>query len=177
MNLGEKIRGLRQALGLTQEELAERADLTKGFISQVENNVTSLSVESLLLILKALDVKPSVFFSDTQPQIVYRSRDFLEMYRDGVKSCKLMVSGSTNKEMEPIMVTLAAGEKTPDEIAHNGEEFGYVLKGSLQLRLGEKTYRVRAGQCFYYEAKNTHCLVNDGKAETKVVWVSAPPSF
>jgi len=61
MSIGERIKVLRQAKNLTQEELATRAGLTKGFISQVERNLTSLSVESLIGILDALDEKPSNF--------------------------------------------------------------------------------------------------------------------
>ena len=63
LSIGERIKVLRQAKDLTQEELGTRAGLTKGFISQVERNLTSLSVESLIGILDALDEKPSNFFS------------------------------------------------------------------------------------------------------------------
>ena len=61
LSIGERIKVLRQAKDLTQEELGTRAGLTKGFISQVERNLTSLSVESLIGILDALDEKPSIF--------------------------------------------------------------------------------------------------------------------
>ncbi len=61
-SIGERIKMLRQAKNLTQEELATRAGLTKGFISQIERSYTSLSVESLIGILDALDEKPSTFF-------------------------------------------------------------------------------------------------------------------
>jgi transcriptional regulator with XRE-family HTH domain len=63
-SIGERILMMRQAKSLTQEELASRAGLTKGFISQVERNLTSLSVESLLGILDALDQKASTFFDE-----------------------------------------------------------------------------------------------------------------
>jgi transcriptional regulator with XRE-family HTH domain len=74
-SIGERIKMLRQAKSLTQEELAIRAGLTKGFISQVERNLTSLSVESLIGILDALDEKPSSFFSGAfDEKISSRSR-------------------------------------------------------------------------------------------------------
>ena len=72
-SIGERIKMLRQAKSLTQEELAIRAGLTKGFISQVERNLTSLSVESLIGILDALDEKPSTFFDGAfDEKIVFR---------------------------------------------------------------------------------------------------------
>ena len=62
MKIGERIRNLRQLSNLTQEELAERANLTKGFISQIERDLTSISLDSLIQILDALDENISDFF-------------------------------------------------------------------------------------------------------------------
>lgn len=176
-NIGQKIRDFRTMLGFTQEELAERADLTKGFISQVENNLTSLSVESLLLILKAMDLTPSAFFADTKKQVVFRDRDYVDGYREGVKAWKILIPGSMNHEMEPILVTLAPGEQTELEKEHFGEEFGYVLKGAVILHLGENKYKVRSGQSFFYTANKLHFLQNISKYEASILWISSPPSF
>ncbi len=176
-NIGQKIRDIRTSIGLTQEELAERADLTKGFISQVENNLTSLSVESLLLILNAMDVAPSVFFSDAKKQVVFTENDYIDGYRDEVKEWKILIPGSMNHEMEPVLVTLAPGEQTEMEKEHFGEEFGFVLKGTVILHLGENTYKVRSGQSFFYSAHKHHFLKNEGRYEASVLWVSSPPSF
>ena len=73
---------MRQAKSLTQEELASRAGLTKGFISQVERNLTSLSVESLLGILDALDQKASTFFDEGfDEKIVFGADDRVELLK------------------------------------------------------------------------------------------------
>lgn len=61
MSIGQKIRRLRQVQQLTQEELAQRSELTKGFISQVERDLTSPSVATFLDILEALGVSPTTF--------------------------------------------------------------------------------------------------------------------
>ena len=79
MKIGERIRNLRQLSSLTQEELAERAGLTKGFISQVERDKTSISLDSLVQILDALDENIPDFFTDIEEKdIVYRILKFLE---------------------------------------------------------------------------------------------------
>ena len=76
MKIGERIRNLRQLSNLTQEELAERANLTKGFISQIERDLTSISLDSLSQILEALDENISDFFREaSEEKIVYRVRD------------------------------------------------------------------------------------------------------
>lgn len=177
IEVGKRIKQIRQALELTQAELAERADLTKGFISQIENDLTSPSVENLMAILNVLDERPSDFFSEKKKQVVYKKEDFTDLDREGMKQCMLLVSGSTSKEMEPLLLTLAPNEETSLEEGHYGEEFGYVLSGTVHLRLGESNYRVNSGQCFYYEANKIHALMNSGCRDAKVLWVSSPPSF
>ena len=75
MKIGERIRNLRELSNLTQEELAERAGLTKGFISQVERDLTSISLDSLIQILEVLDENISDFFqNDFEEKIVYREK-------------------------------------------------------------------------------------------------------
>ena len=75
MKIGERIRNSRQLSNLTQEELAERANLTKGFISQIERDLTSISLDSLIQILEALDENISDFFREaSQEKIVYRRK-------------------------------------------------------------------------------------------------------
>jgi transcriptional regulator with XRE-family HTH domain len=76
MKIGERIRNSRQLGKLTQEELAERAGLTKGFISQVEMDLTSISLDSPVQILRALDEDISDFFREaSEEKIVYREKD------------------------------------------------------------------------------------------------------
>jgi transcriptional regulator with XRE-family HTH domain len=76
MKIGERIRNLRELSNLTQEELAERAGLTKGFISQVERDLTSISLDSLIQILEVLDENISDFFqNDSEEKIVYREKE------------------------------------------------------------------------------------------------------
>ncbi len=79
-SIGERIRMMRQAKSLTQKALASRAGLTKGFISQVERNLTSLSVESLLGNFDALDQKASTFFdAGFDEKIVFSADDRVEL--------------------------------------------------------------------------------------------------
>jgi transcriptional regulator with XRE-family HTH domain len=76
MKIGERIRNLRHLSNLTKEELAERAGLTKGFISQVERDLTSISLDSLIQILEVLDENISDFFqNDSEEKIVYREKE------------------------------------------------------------------------------------------------------
>ena len=72
---------------------------------------------------------------------------------------------------------IGPGGETPEEDPHEGEEFGYVLAGSVQLVLGERVERVRKGESFYFRPTDKHKLVNPGKATARVIWVVTPPTF
>lgn len=178
MSIGERIRMLRQAKNLTQEELAIRAGLTKGFISQVERNLTSLSVESLIGILDALDEKPSTFFDETfDEKVTFRVKDRVDLEMENVRSFKVLVPAAQNRRMDPALLELDPGEKTPDEEPHEGEEFGFVLSGGIELFYGGKTYKLKKGECFYFRANRRHYIVNRKKKRAQLLWVSSPPNF
>jgi uncharacterized cupin superfamily protein len=72
---------------------------------------------------------------------------------------------------------LDVGQKTPGEEPHEGEEFGLVLSGSIDLVLGGKTYRLKKGECFYFKATKKHHIENRRKNKAFVLWVSSPPNF
>jgi transcriptional regulator with XRE-family HTH domain len=177
-SIGERIRMIRQAKSLTQEELASRAGLTKGFISQVERNITSLSVESLLGILDALDQKASVFFDEGfDEKIVFGTDDRVRLEMESEVDFDILVPAAQNRLMDPALLALRSGEATDEEEPHEGEEFGFVLSGSIDVMLGVKTYRVRKGECFYFKASKKHYLINRRKKGALVLWVSSPPNF
>lgn len=177
-SIGERIKMLRQAKSLTQEELATRAGLTKGFISQVERNLTSLSVESLIGILDALDEKPSNFFNGAfDEKIVFKFKDRVDLEMEDVKRFQILVPAAQNRLMDPALLDLDAGERTPEEEPHEGEEFGFVVSGGVEIVLGGKPYRVKRGECFYFKATKRHYIVNRRKQKSVLLWVSSPPYF
>jgi transcriptional regulator with XRE-family HTH domain len=102
MKIGERIRNLRQSSNLTQEELADRANLTKGFISQIERDLTSISLDSLVPILEALDENISDFFREaSEEKIVYREKDRVAIEKEKIERFELLVPGSTNRRLNP----------------------------------------------------------------------------
>lgn len=177
-SIGERIKMLRQAKTLTQEELAIRAGLTKGFISQVERNLTSLSVESLIGILDALDEKPSTFFDGAfDEKIVFQMKDRVDMEHEEVKMFQILVPAAQNRLMDPALLELDIGEKTSEDEPHEGEEFGFVLYGGIELVLGGKPYKLKKGECFYFKASKKHYIANRRNNKACVLWVSSPPNF
>jgi transcriptional regulator with XRE-family HTH domain len=178
MKIGERLRNLRQSSNLTQEELAERAGLTKGFISQIERDLTSISLDSLIQILEALDENISDFFREASAEkIVYREQDRVPIDKEKIDKFELLIPGSTNRRLEPILLTLEQGQATPKERPHEGEEFGYVLRGKVDLRFGMEVLKLKKGECFYFSAEKEHWLQNTGSQSAVVLWISSPPYF
>ena len=79
--------------------------------------------------------------------------------------------------MEPILLTLKAGGSTYPDTPHEGEEFGYVLKGSIKIIYGTRTYTARQGESFYLKSNKKHHIENTGRKDAVLIWVTNPPSF
>ncbi len=113
MNIGEKLRSLRQKNNLTQKELADRCELSKGFISQLESNQTSPSLSTLEDILTTLGSSFGEFFSDEEADNpVCRKEDvFIKETGDGV-TIHWLIPNAQKKDIEPILVNLESGAHT-----------------------------------------------------------------
>ncbi|WP_297966551.1 cupin domain-containing protein [Mogibacterium diversum] len=177
MEIGEKIKELRIERGLTQEELADRAELSKGFISQVERDLTSPSIATLEDIVISLGTDLTSFFSEKErPQVVFNREDYFVKEDERHKSTiEWIVPNAQKNNMEPIRVTIGAGGTTIPDNPHEGEEFGYVIKGSIDVHIGSDTYHVGKGESFYIYPEQEHYISSVKGAE--IIWVSSPPSF
>ncbi len=177
MDIGNKLKELRVLKGLTQEELADRSELSKGFISQLERNLTSPSITTLMDILQCLGTSIGEFFNEApDEQIVFGKQDyFVKEDTEYKNEIKWIIPNAQKNTMEPIYLTLEAGGSTCPDTPHEGEEFGYVLQGTVSIHLGSKTYKAKKGESFYYTADKTHFL--SSKSGAVLIWVSSPPSF
>lgn len=176
--IGEKIKDLRNRNGLTQQELADRAELTKGYISQLERGQVAPSVVTLLDLIECLGTTPSEFFRETEEEhVVYSEEDFFEKIDEAGNSIQWIVPNAQQNQMEPLLVVLQPKEALAEDKPHEGEEFGYVISGHIQLRLGDNVYMVKAGESFYFSANKKHSIANTGAIRAKLIWVSTPPTF
>ncbi len=179
VNIGKKIRALRLQNNLTQEELANRLELTKGYISQIENNLTSPSMQTLFSILEVLGTDVHEFFSnEEEPTVVFKKDDFYEKENEQLKHMiSWIVPNAQKYEMEPIIIDIEPGGQSEIDDPHAGEEFGYVLEGQVTLILNKKRHVIRKGETFYYRANKEHYLMNTYHTRAKVLWISTPPMF
>lgn len=179
MDIGKKVKDLRVRLGLTQEDLADRAELSKGFISQVERGLTSPSIATLEELLECLGTTLKDFFADVaEPKTVCKKQD-MYIKEDAERKTQIvwLLPGAQGCSLEPILLTIEPGGSTWPDPPHEGDEFGYVLVGTVTLHLGDKKHKVKRGESFFYSPKHTHHLENTGGAPARVLWVSSPPTF
>src|SRR5690606_11860569 len=154
MDIGKKIRALRLGNNLTQEELANRLELTKGYISQLENNLTSPSIQTLFSLLEVLGTDVHEFFGkpdDEDAKVVFTKDDFYEKeYEELGSSISWIVPNALKFEMEPIIIEIKPGGQSEIDESHPGEEFGYVLEGQITLVVNKNRFVVKKGETFYY---------------------------
>jgi len=179
MKIGIKLKELRIQKNLTQEELADRAELSKGFISQLERDLTSPSIATLVDILQCLGTDLKDFFNDTiDEQIVFKETDYFEKTDDTLMNkIEWIIPNAQKNMMEPIRITLAPGGSTYLDVPHEGEEFGYVLSGSLSICIGNRMFKAKKGESFYFRPNSNHYIKASEKTGASLIWVSTPPSF
>lgn len=118
MQIGTKIRMLRLKLNLTQEELADRCELSKSFISQLENDYTSPSIETLSDIVSALGTTLKQFFSDKDDEKIVFTEDDYCSRQDDDSIITWLVTNSQKNEMEPILAELKPNGITDSDMPH-----------------------------------------------------------
>lgn len=179
MDIGKRIRSLRVKNGLTLEELASRSELTKGFLSQLENNLTSPSITTLEDITEVLGVSLEEFFKDvSEVQIKFDEDDYFVDEQDG-QTIKWLVPNAQANEMEPIHLTLKYKGESNEIDPHEGEEFGYILEGKVDLiNLTSKSKTtLKKGETFYLKGEFRHKIVNNSKQVAELIWITTPPLF
>lgn len=177
MEIGPRIKELRIRKGLTQEELADRAELSKGFISQLERDLTSPSIATLVDILQCLGTTIHDFFTiSSDEQVVFKKTDYFEKSdADLLNTIQWIIPNAQKNMMEPILLTLQAGGETYPDNPHEGEEFGYILHGFVTLHIGSAVHKAKKGESFYFIPDKKHFI--SSKTGAIVLWVSTPPSF
>lgn len=177
MNIGQKIKELRISKNLTLEELASRCELTKGFLSQLERNLTSPSIATLDDILEALGSNLSDFFQeDKQDRIVFSKDDYYINEKDGA-TIYWIVPDAQKRNMEPLILELKKGVRSQIIMPHDGEEFGYVLEGEVVLEQRKSHYVIKKGETFYLSGRHKHSLINEKDKTARIMWVMTPPNF
>jgi transcriptional regulator with XRE-family HTH domain len=182
--IGDQIRQLRKAKGLTLQDLASRIGMSIGYVSQLERNRSTLSVASLMRISEALGVTINWFFrpnASTAPEerdFIVRAGNRRRMSYPGLGITDELMSPDLNGPLEMLFCRLDPGAGSGEEpYSHVGAEAGFLLSGTLELWIGERCFQLAAGDSFSFKSSEQHRYRNPGAAPTEIVWVITPPSY
>jgi transcriptional regulator with XRE-family HTH domain len=179
MNLGKKLRRMRQARGLTAVELAQRARVTTGFISQLEHSQTVPSLHTLERIAAVLGVSLTYFFLEEtlQPQVV-RQRERPTIHRGHDGACLSLLSPRSSPHLELALCVLPPGAVSWSTArSHAGQQCHLVVQGTVRADYGDTTYRLDEGDSILWEGTLPYRLENIGTNEARLLIATAPASL
>jgi transcriptional regulator with XRE-family HTH domain len=202
-NLGERIRDERRNRKLTLEELSQKTELSKSFLSQIERGLAQPSVSSLKKIAQQFGISVVNLFTNesttspalknpstleggkiSQPSYVEEVKVVRRARRKtlslpGSKVSYDLITPDLNRQIEILFLRLSPGESSGNEPITDppGEKCCLILKGTLEYRVGEEAYELKEGDSIYHPAHLPHSWYGIGNEPIEVIVVLSPPSF
>lgn len=183
VKLGRRVRHWRLVKGLTLRHLAERVGCSESLLSKVENDRAAPSLSTLHKLAAVLDMNLSDLLGSGESEIVTRASNRRVCLVDGSKNpgepmrLEQLVPAKKGRLLQADMYVIPPGGGSHGEIQHSGEEFGFVVEGSLCLTIENATYLLEAGDSFAFRSELSHAFVNKGKAAARILWLNTPPTF
>jgi electron transfer flavoprotein alpha subunit len=173
---GAKVRKLRESHGWSIEGLAQDTGQAPEFVQQVENNEIVPPVSFLLRLSKVLDVDPGTFLTDEEKASIQDQRAQAFIKRTKNYYYQTLTPGAENQHLRAFMITIEPRQDhKPVEYKHEGEEFVYVMEGSLELTLDNKINHLKVGESMHYNSEIHHKLKNLGNEATKCLVILYTP--
>lgn len=180
LDLGQRLRSLRELNGLSQRELAKRAGVSNAVISLIEQNRSNPSVGMLKKVLSGFPLSLSDFFAlDLAPKdkVFYRAEELTEI-AGGEVSYRQIGPDLSGRGLQILHERYAPGADTGEALLrHEAEEGGIVISGRLEVTVGDQRRVLGPGEAFYFDSRLPHRFRNPGDVETVVVTACTPPSF
>ncbi|MEC5423113.1 XRE family transcriptional regulator [Virgibacillus sp. C22-A2] len=175
-DLGKKVKQLRKKNKLTLKEVSLKTNLSISFLSQLEHSKTSATLESIKKISDALGVNPSYFFtspiSTSEPSII----------RDIMKSSNMTENRFVYKDLSggmedplflPNLIILNPGDNRGNNFSHKGQEFIYVVEGTLTIEVEDEMFTLNQYDCIFLDSSTPHYWLNKTAQPIKFLCVSA----
>jgi transcriptional regulator with XRE-family HTH domain len=180
IQISNKIKGARKGKNATVQELATKAHVSKGLISQVENNRTIPSLPVLLAIIRALNLDLNDFFKDIIPSpkapkvIIKEPHEYQKLEKENVKGFsykRILTKDIKNLPIDVVLLELKRGAKRQALVHTEAYEYKYIIKGSVQYLIGGKKYLLKEGNSLFFDGRQGHTLSNAGKSEAQILVV------
>ncbi len=175
-DIGKHIRELRKKRKWSLEKLGRVTGLSVSFLSQAERGQTSISLSSLKVIADALDEPIQHFFPMPEKisNIVHAGETQWIQFDDSNVRYGLLSNPFKERILEPMMVEYPPGYEGPRLFSHKGEEFGYIIDGTLTLTIKDKVYVLNQGESFHFTSRLPHTEKNKGDVPVRILYVVTP---
>lgn len=175
IRVGRRVRALRLERNLSLAELAAKAGVSIGALSQIERGLSSLRVKVIWPLAAALDIEPSALITDGNDAgndlycVRADKRRQIPVKSEGIAKALLSPPGAT---LTGLLVTVEADGGTAEAYAHIGHEFGYVLSGEVELVVDSTKYVLKGGDSFAFKSTLLHAFRNPGTEPCEILWVN-----
>lgn len=162
-DIAPRLRGLRDALDLTREELAAKVGADAEQVAQYESGTAEIPVGYLMKVAQCCQVDLTVLISGVEPHLrghsLVRKGEGLAVERRKDYDYKSLAYRFSGRKMEPFLITVPPkDEKDMNLVTHSGQEFIHVLEGRLEIRVGEDTLALEPGDSLYFDSQHPHAL-------------------
>ena len=180
LRVGERVRGVREKRGLSLEDICQRTGVAMEILSQIEEGEITPPLGMVIKLAKALEMKMGYFISGDEERaytIVRRGDRKVVSRHDSKKGKRYgyefqsLAPYKRARHMEPFLVTLEPAETEEERSTHDGQEFIFVLKGKMEVRLGEEIHILDPGDAIYYDSIVPHLVKCHGAEVTEILAV------
>lgn len=181
-DIGQKIKVLRSQRKMTLKELSEKTNLSIGFLSQLERGLTSIATDTLATIAEVFNVELSFFFikpkTVIKPIIKSYEKEVFNICTSGCIQYNLS-NNLNNKNMIPRLIEILPNNTDEDiqSYVHEGEEFIYIIEGTLTLFLNDEQYDLYPGDSIHFQSSSNHNWANYTNKMVKMIVVATPNPF
>lgn len=175
--LGNRIKSLRKAINLSLMELSDRAGCSASYLSMVENSKVDPSISKLKQIAEGLGITINDLFRDeSRKDVIIRKADRVKIaFPQSKTDIEILTPDMPDRALDARMVIIQPEGSSEGGYRHEGEEFGLIYQGNLELTISGQMHLLQPGDSFYFKSTKDHSFRNPGKEETRVVWVNQPP--
>jgi len=180
VNVGERVRSVREKLGLTLQDVYQRTDIDVSLLTQIEEGKLAPPLGTVIKLAKALEMKMGYFISGEEDRAytIVRRDDRKVISRYDSKKGKhygyeyeSLAPHKKDRHMEPFLVTLEPAPTEEERSTHDGQEFIFVLQGKMEVRLGREIHILEPGDSIYYDSTVPHLVKCHGDVTTKILAV------
>ncbi len=184
LRIGPRMKHTRLLKGMTLRQLADAAGCSESLLSKIENGRANPSLKMIHRVASALSMPVAgLFQQESDPDsVVLRHGERPVVETDQVRrgegvQLEAVIPNAPGHLLSGYINHIEPGGGSAGDLQHEGEEFGYVLEGEIELKVSGRRHRIGVGDCFHFRSERPHSYRNVGKKTARILWLNTPPTF